>query len=291
MESHDEERLLYDLKQTGKVEGSYSIKNEKTALERAKLAAAFFFPIPGPKLVWQFGEYGYDISIDQGGRTSAKPVLWDYLQQTDRKNLLGVYSALINLRNTYPAFKTTDFTLDIDALVKRITLRSAQGNIFVIGNFDVQTVVVPSGFTTTGTWYDYFTGQASTITDTQQFILLQPGEFHIFTSTKVATPPAGIVPWSGTISAVTSLPTVSQVPTVYPNPTQQAMNIGWVSSYQGKVHLELTDLSGKIIGSRQTEKTNENWKENWLMSSPVHGVYLLKIQTPTESFVRKVILE
>lgn len=291
MESHDEERIMFDLKQTGRVQGSYSIKEEKTALERAKLAAAFFFPIPGPKLLWQFGEYGYDISIDQGGRTSAKPVRWNYLQQTDRRNLLSTYSAIINLRNTYPAFKSTNFTLDVGAMVKRIQLNSAEGNAFVIGNFDVQTVVVPAKFSKIGTWYDFFTGQASTVSDVDQSIVLQPGEFHIFTSTPVATPAAGIVPWSGTISSVTSLPAVAQAPMVYPNPGKQAVNLRWVSPYQGDVRLELTDLSGRAIQHRKVEKRTENWTENWTLSSPLHGVYLLKIQTSTESFVRKVILE
>ena len=27
-------------------------------------AAAFFFTVPGPKLMWQFGELGYDYSIN-----------------------------------------------------------------------------------------------------------------------------------------------------------------------------------------------------------------------------------
>ena len=64
MESHDEERLMYKNLQYGNFNGSYNIKNLNTALEREELAGAFYFTVPGPKMIWQFGELGYDISIE-----------------------------------------------------------------------------------------------------------------------------------------------------------------------------------------------------------------------------------
>ena len=48
-ESHDEERLVYDMKQNGQQTDSYNVKALPTALERAKLAAAFMLATPGPK--------------------------------------------------------------------------------------------------------------------------------------------------------------------------------------------------------------------------------------------------
>ncbi|MDQ2771431.1 MAG: alpha-amylase family glycosyl hydrolase, partial [Bacteroidota bacterium] len=80
MESHDEQRLMYDALTSGLNNGNgYDVKNLPTALARMEMNAAFFFPIPGPKMVWQFGELGYDIDINQNGRTGAKPILWNYL--------------------------------------------------------------------------------------------------------------------------------------------------------------------------------------------------------------------
>ncbi len=291
MESHDEERLLYDLKQTGGSRGTYSIRDEKTALDRAKLAAAFFLPIPGPKLIWQFGEYGYDISIDQGGRTSAKPVLWTYLQRPEQQRLLGVYQALLALRASYPAFHSSDYTLDVGGMVKRITLNDPAGKVFILGNFDVQTVAVSAGFPAAGTWYDYFTGAPSALADPALMVTLQPGEFHIFTSTPVPAPAPGLVPWGGQLSSVTSVPQVTSEVVVYPNPGNRDIQVQWNSPYHGQLQLELTDMAGHRIFERTVEKNTENWTEEVSLDRIVEGLYLLKIQTPIGTFVRKVVVE
>jgi hypothetical protein len=49
-------------------------------------------------MIWQFGEYGYDYSIDYNGRTGEKPVRWDYLNIPGRKDLYRFYGALNALR-------------------------------------------------------------------------------------------------------------------------------------------------------------------------------------------------
>ena len=101
MESHDEERLIYDAQQNAV---NSSLKTLSVALERAKLAATFFFTIPGPKMVWQFGEFGYDVSINENGRTGVKPLKWNYLQEINRQKLYKTYQALLKLRNSGRAF-------------------------------------------------------------------------------------------------------------------------------------------------------------------------------------------
>ncbi len=84
MESHDEERLMYKNLTYGNSSGNYNIKNLATALERIKLAGAFFFTVPGPKMIWQFGELGYDYSIEYNGRTGPKPIRWGYFLDVNR---------------------------------------------------------------------------------------------------------------------------------------------------------------------------------------------------------------
>jgi hypothetical protein len=90
MESHDEERLMYKNRMYGNSSGSYNIKNLNTALNRNEMAATFFLSLAGPKMIWQFGELGYDYSINrcENGsvssdcRTSPKPVVWDYYEDS-----------------------------------------------------------------------------------------------------------------------------------------------------------------------------------------------------------------
>jgi 1,4-alpha-glucan branching enzyme len=80
-ESHDEERLMYKNLNYGNTGSGYDVKILSTALDRQKAYAAILFPIPGPKMLWQFGELGYEYGINrcENGtysndcRTSPKP--------------------------------------------------------------------------------------------------------------------------------------------------------------------------------------------------------------------------
>ena len=49
MESHDEERLMYNNLLYGNQSENYDIQNINVSLKRMSQAAAFFFTIPGPK--------------------------------------------------------------------------------------------------------------------------------------------------------------------------------------------------------------------------------------------------
>ena len=99
MESHDEERMMYKADEWGAV----GIKGDKSVqLDRAGLCAAFSMLIPGPKMIWQFGELGYDYSIDYNGRVGRKPVRWDYLEDSDRNDLYQEYSYLLAVSESYP---------------------------------------------------------------------------------------------------------------------------------------------------------------------------------------------
>lgn len=202
-ESHDEERLMYKNIQYGNSLGSYNIKDTATALKREELAAAFLLTQPGPKMIWQFGELGYDYSINTCGdltvnnncRTDPKPIRWDYLQQTNRKKLHDVYSALIKLRfnpSFADEFLSNTSQQNFTGSFKWLTLNK----IVVVGNFDV---VMQSGtvtFPSTGTWYDYLNGTTRVVSNVAQSFTLQPGEYHVFTSVNVALP-VTIVSFSG----------------------------------------------------------------------------------------------
>lgn len=70
MESHDEERIAFKAKEWG----NGSIKTDlATRMGQNTVCAAFALLSPGPRMIWQFGEQGYDYSIDYNGRTGRKP--------------------------------------------------------------------------------------------------------------------------------------------------------------------------------------------------------------------------
>ena len=67
MESHDEQRLMFkNITYGNSSNATYNIKDTVTAVSRMELAGAFFFTIPGPKMIWQFGEIAYYVSLLYG---------------------------------------------------------------------------------------------------------------------------------------------------------------------------------------------------------------------------------
>ncbi len=200
MESHDEERLMFKNIAYGNFSDGYNAKDTTTALNRMKLASAFFYTIPGPKMIWKFGELGYDYSKfydmntntvvlgNDGIKLDRKPIRWDYLDDPNRLNLFKVNKALISLKKNYDVFRTTNFSLAVSGPVKRIKLTHESMNVVIIGNFDVVTRNIIPSFHTTGKWYDYFSGDSTNVENTQFSIQLAPGEFHIYSSKKLPTP-------------------------------------------------------------------------------------------------------
>ncbi|MBQ8421963.1 MAG: hypothetical protein IJX11_06855, partial [Bacteroidales bacterium] len=159
------------------IEGGAAEDALTVAMRRAGASAAFFLTVPGPKMIWQFGEIGYDYSIEYNDRTGEKPVVTsDYLAVPARKALYDTYSALLKFRRENPRFFDSDasFSWTPSAALKTITC-SADGRTFhVVGNFDksVRTYDLPSG-----SWKDYMDGG----TPVSGTITLKSGEFRLLT--------------------------------------------------------------------------------------------------------------
>ncbi len=176
IESHDEERLVFD--------GLRKLKDLPTVLARAKAAAVLFFIYPGPKLFWQFGEFGYDIPIDFNGRTGVKPIRWEYLKNPDRQALMEVYRQMIHFRKKIVAWKEGEFIEDSDSLVKQISVNHPEMKIRLLVNFSLKDASVKSNLEA-GIWYDFFGETTREIVVGKQKILLKAGEYYLFTSKKI----------------------------------------------------------------------------------------------------------
>ncbi|TRZ43341.1 alpha-amylase family glycosyl hydrolase [Robertkochia solimangrovi] len=188
MESHDEERLMFKNLEYGNLSGDYSVKDLNTALLRMQTAGAFFFTVPGPKMIWQFGELGYDVSIEYNGRTGNKPIRWEYYDDPDRKALYDSWSDLIKLRKSEPIFRTNDFTINTAATngLKSIHLNLSSGEgiqkVTIIGNFGMTAQSIDPEFQETGVWYEPLKeNRKFIVTATDMSVMLEPGEYRIFT--------------------------------------------------------------------------------------------------------------
>jgi len=188
MESHDEERTMYKALQYGNSSGYYNIKTIYTAFNRVKLAAAFFFTIPGPKMIWQFEELGYDYSIDYNGRVGNKPIRWDYYEDALRMKIYNTYAALIDLKKTEPAFSSSTYSLSVYNPIKRIEISHSEMDVRILGNFDVVSGSINPNFSKTGTWYEFFSGDSLDVTGVSDEITLDAGEYKIYTTKKLKKP-------------------------------------------------------------------------------------------------------
>ncbi|WP_235996516.1 alpha-amylase family glycosyl hydrolase [Robertkochia sediminum] len=203
MESHDEERLMFKNLQFGNGEGGYNVTDLNTALSRMPAAGAVFFTVPGPKMIWQFGELGYDISIDENGRTGNKPILWQYFDVAERKAIYDSWSDLIKLRTGEPIFETTDFTMDVGngSAIKKIDLydpnagEGAISHVTVIANFALSEVTTTVDFSAIGPWYEVLKeNKKYVVASLDQTITLAPGEFRLFANNPSALFPDNNIP-------------------------------------------------------------------------------------------------
>lgn len=181
-ESHDEERNMYKNEIYGNASGSYSTKNIATGLKREEMLAAFLMTSPGPKMIWQFQELGYDISIDQNGRVGEKPILWNYNTDVNRRHLYSVFAKLIKMKINNPVFTSTNFKYSLGGAVKTIQMLDNTANVEVIGNYDVVNQTASISFPATGTWYDYITGATINVKSLPFNMTLAPGEYHIYSN-------------------------------------------------------------------------------------------------------------
>ena len=199
MESHDEERMMYKAKMWG---NTTEIKNNLAIqLERTALNAAFFLPIPGAKMIWQFGELGYGYSINskagspeisEGNRTARKDIRWDYYEVPARKAVYDTYFKLNKLREYYgdafdnPAYWDMQIASSNWSAGRRICLNSPDLKMVIVGNFNSSgTIAANPNFPTTGTWYDIITGETMDVTNTNMTISLEHGKFKALTNKKI----------------------------------------------------------------------------------------------------------
>lgn len=189
MESHDEERTSY--KQVAY--GNYNLKTDlPTRMKQLAVNSALFFTVPGPKMIWQFGEVGYDVSIDEGGRTGRKPVKWDYYNQAARKELHTVYSQLIHLRFAAPELFTASSSFIWSVSEKdwsngrSLTLKSTTGKaLVVVGNFTDKAVSCTATFPETGNWYNYMNNaEILSVTSGTMKIDVPAHGFYVYTNFK-----------------------------------------------------------------------------------------------------------
>lgn len=270
MESHDEERMVFKAKAYGNASGSYNVKNQSTALERAGLAAAFYLTLPGPKMIWQFGELGYDYSINTCSngttisndcRVSEKPIRWDYYDDKDRKDLYTTYSKLINLKTENKVFESTNIDYSLEGSQKYIVWKGDDMNAFVVGNFDVVNATAKVTLPRSGEWYDAFTGASVTMPSTDYSVTLNPGEYKFYID-------------KGGIASIEDMYADNKSITIYDDRVEYTDGVA--------NNMTVYDLSGVMLLNKSNTGSIET-------SSLPKGIYIVKLKLDNRVISQKFI--
>lgn len=203
-ESHDEERLMYKNIQYGASNGSYNVKTLNTALSRMSAIGAVSLLVPGPKMIWHFGELGWEKSIftcndgtvnDASGtiagdcKLDTKPQpQWvnNWLGDSNRNKIYNDWAKMITLKTVEPVFLGTSTITNANSSTVNIKITNASlastqlKDVVILANFATSAQNVATGFPYTGTWYNLMDNTTINVTDANAAISLPAGEYRIY---------------------------------------------------------------------------------------------------------------
>lgn len=293
-ESHDEERLMYKNVQYGAVNGSYSVKALNTALERMSAVGAVSLLVPGPKMIWHFGELGWENSIFTcndntvntdfdaiGGdcKLDTKPQpQWvnNWLGNSNRSKIYNDWAKMITLKKTEPVFlgtavMTNANSLTVNIKITNASLTSAQlKDVLILANFDTTAQNTPTGFPYAGTWYNLMDNTSINVTDVNAPINLPAGEYRIY-GNKTAN------------LAIEDFEKTAAV-SLFPNPVSNYFTLN-----TGVAKVQIYSISGQLV---KTFTSNENADFQFGVSELQTGLYIVKAvdqnqKTQVMKFIKK----
>jgi 1,4-alpha-glucan branching enzyme len=283
-ESHDEERLMFKNLEFGNTSNtSHNVQDLNTALSRMSALAAVSVMVPGPKMIWHFGELGMDNSIftcnngtvnlpgDGDGNGDCKLDTKPQPQWTDnwiadalRGQIYNDWSRLHALKINEAVFEG-DYTIISGDLTPRIDVfdasipNSALKNVIILANFDVTTQSVDTNFPpgVTATWYDLMDPSGNTtVSNSTTSISIPAGQFRILGNQQaeaLSIDEEALLRFS-----------------IYPNPTTTSFSVDTNVS-----DIEVYDLSGKLV---KFFKGNFNRTDTFDISSLHTGMYIVKVE-------------
>ncbi len=206
-ESHDEERLMYkNITFGNNTNPAHNVRTLNTALSRMSAIGAISLLVPGPKMIWHFGELGYDPSIftcsngTVNSQTDATPgdckldnkpqVQWQnggwLLNSTARAKIYNDWAKMINLKKTEAVFSSnysinsgTTLTPKLYIFDDAIPITQLK-NVVVLTNFNVNPTDVVPNFPYGGTWYDLMDNSTINVTDLAAPINIAAGQFKVY---------------------------------------------------------------------------------------------------------------
>ena len=243
-------------------------------------------------MMWQFGELGYDYSINycpdgtisSDCRTSPKPIRWDYYADADRFDLYRDVHDLLFLRNTYDVFRTpTSVQMQVGQgqADRWIRLEKNGLRVVVAGNFgltDRTQSPLPAG-----TWYEVFSRNV-VVSDGSTPVTLAAGEYRIYATQELMAPPV-ITADEGGAEGEAGFSLAS----VFPNPTSGRATVRYTLSEGADVRLDAYDVLGRRVATLAAGPQAAGPHEATFDAAALPaGVYVLRLTAGSEATTVRV---
>lgn len=270
-ESHDEERVVYKaLNEAGQTQG-----NLFKVHQRLPAMGAVLFLVPGPKMMWHFGELGWDKSLwtcNNGTVSFSNPDCkldtkpqpqWseNWLQDANRSAVYNAWAKMIDLKKNEPVFENGQFGWNLSQTgsprldVYTSTSQTASlSYVFVRTNFSDNTLNTSGGFPFTGTWYNLMDNSPVTVSSTNQNIFIEPGGYRVY----------GNLPATLSTQQFNVINNLS----IYPNPSKGTFSIN-----QFVTNVEIFSLTGQLVRTFQNKLENDIYEISDLKT----GIYMVKV--------------
>ena len=285
-ESHDEERLMVYNYASGNFISSFA-----NSLKRVELTNTFYYTIPGPKMVWQFGEVGYDYSINSGCRVCNKPILWDYYTDVNRRRLFNITSSLMDLKKSYPVFQAGNYnSSDLKTgNVKAFHLSDNDLQVTILGNFGLDAADASPNFQSSGKWYNFFKGDSINVVNVNDAIHLNGGEYRIYTSKQLKKPAGGYAYFTGVDAIDETLKTFS----VSPNPAaaQKSFTVSFSLATETNLSFKITNTLGETVYQTTEKKYTSGTHSEQLNGNLNSGIYFVSAVAQSGAKTFKIFVE
>ncbi|RYJ53577.1 T9SS type A sorting domain-containing protein [Flavobacterium petrolei] len=278
-ESHDEERLMYKNLQFGNsTNAAHNVKTLNVALSRMSAIGAVSLLVPGPKMIWHFGELGWENSIftcNNGTvNTSSDAISGDckldtkqqpqwvnnWLGDANRSKIYNDWSKMITMKTIEPVFSGTATMSNTSSLYPNIritnsALASSQlKDVLILANFNVTTQNVATGFPYTGEWYNLMDNTTITVVNVNDPITIPAGDYRIY----------------GNKTASLAITDYEKSPTIvlYPNPASDYFTLNAATS-----KVQIFSITGQLV---KTFDANQSEGHQYIISDLNQGFYIVK---------------
>jgi hypothetical protein len=275
--------MYNNLKYGNQSNPNHNVRDLNTSLYRMRALGAISLLIPGPKMIWHFGDLGMDLSIntctdgsvDPNCRLATKPQpQWvnDWLHTPERNQIYFDWSRMLSLKANEAVFNGSvsinsgGFTPIIYIWDDNIPSTEIK-NVVILSNFDVNNHSVTPNFPYTGTWYNLMDNSSINVTSTTDPIDLGPGEYRIYANQPTTLASAEIKNLDFEI---------------YPNP---AKNLLYVNKILTK--MEIYNLSGQLIKAVEGHVTDNNF---YNLTDIPNGFYFVKAYQNKRVGIKKLII-